>query len=97
MLVKNLAFTKILTGCIEDNTDYYGHDMKKVQNIPSASACACACRDNTGCSVFTWTKRDKVCYLKTSDKGRQRSDGAYSGTLHCCTGKANNSNTSKLS
>ena len=81
---QNLAFTKILTGCVEEKIDYYGNDLGHISNISSASACACACRKHTGCSVFTWKDSTKVCYLKTSDKGRQRSNGAYSGTLHCC-------------
>ena len=83
LLIKSSIYKKI-TGCIVDGIDYYGKDLKQISDIPSASACACACRQQTGCSVFTWKDYTKVCYLKTSDKGRQRSNGTYSGTLQCC-------------
>ena len=71
--------------------------ITEISNIPSASACACACRKQTGCAVFTWTHINKVCYLKTAAIERRKSNGAYSGTVHCCTGNAKNKNASKSS
>ena len=85
----------MLTGCIEENTDYHGNDLSLKENISSPSACACACSDNPLCSVFTWTEIDGICWLKKSDKGRKTSKGSYSGSLHCCTGAGKAQHTNK--
>ena len=85
----------MLTGCIEENTDYHGNDLSLKENISSPSACACACSDNPLCSVFTWTEIDGICWLKKSDKGRKTSKGSYSGSRHCCTGAGKAQHTNK--
>ena len=81
-------FTIIISGteCMEANTDFIGNDLRKVPNIPSANACACECRSEAGCSVFTWGEISRDCFLKTSDKGRNPYEGAYSGRADCCEG-----------
>ena len=76
--------------CIEEKTEYAGNNLKVVKNIPSADTCACACRDHAGCSVFTWSGLNNICYLKISDKGRKESHNqSFSGSQYCCKGKKN--------
>ena len=76
--------------CIEENTDFAGNDLKKVETIQSAYECACACKEFAGCSVFTWNAKNKNCYLKTSKKGRRPIADAHSGSVDCCEGNGQN-------
>jgi len=69
----------------EARIDYNGNDVEKLKNIGSPQACACACKDHPECSVYTWSGRGNLCFLKNSDKGRRGShDQAHSGNKHCC-------------
>ena len=71
---------------IEEKTDFWLNDLKKLEKIPSAYDCACHCKEFAGCSVFTWHKNQKKCILKTSDKGRKPHPHGYSGSVECCKG-----------
>ena len=77
----------MITGlCIQRGIDFNGNDLTYRENIPSPEHCACTCRAYSGCSFFTWNLEEKICYLKTSDKGREKDSRGYSGKADCCEG-----------
>jgi len=54
--------------CMETNVDYWGHDLKRVEDVRSALDCMKECQAFFGCNAWTWTKN--YCWLKTSSEGR---------------------------
>jgi len=83
------SFQKLALGaeteCIEANIDFYGEDTKFAV-AETALACACECRKQAGCLVFSWIAKDNACWMKTSEKGRRKKIGVYSGSVDCCQG-----------
>jgi len=81
------SFQKLALGaeteCIEANIDFYGEDTKFAV-AETALACACECRKQAGCLVFSWIAKDNACWMKTSEKGRRKKIGVYSGSVDCC-------------
>ena len=77
-----------------DNTGLHGNDIKHIPDISSSMDCACLCKEEPGCSFFTWVKNESFvknagsCKLKTSDEGRGSSNIRVSGTVGCCKGIA---------
>lgn len=77
---------------IWDNASLFGNDIKKIPDISSREDCACLCKEEPGCSFFTWIKKEASlksagsCRLKTSDHDRRSSDTRVSGSVECCTG-----------
>jgi len=72
-----------VTECIEADIDFYGEDIKYAL-AHSGQACACECRKQAGCEVFSWIDKENACWMKTSDKGRRKKIGVYSGSVDCC-------------
>lgn len=79
-------------GCtLEENTDYWGHDVASLPANSSADCCS-ACRENKLCTGFTFLGGDvpdpkfrNHCYLKASRTGRRTIEGHVSGYL--CSGE----------
>ena len=90
----------ILPDCVEHETDFAGNDINAHRNDTdyargagrrnSIGQCRDLCQSRDGCNYFTYNKRFRHCYLKTSDSGRRsftRYSGVSSGTKFC--GKMN--------
>nr|CEL69262.1 TPA: PAN domain-containing protein [Neospora caninum Liverpool] len=52
--------------CMEVNVDYYGHDIRKIENqqVDSAASCQSHCQATSGCIYWTWVSQTQNCYLK---------------------------------
>ena len=86
--IQNYAFLvdeKSNSGCFENNIDFRFNDVRRgtVKGISSAEDCAKECRRNIRCKFFTYLKRSKVCWLKSSDSGRRPAGGHISGKKNC--------------
>ncbi|KAF4640288.1 PAN domain-containing protein [Toxoplasma gondii] len=75
---------------MELNVDYYGHDIKKIedQRVDSAAACQSLCQATSGCIYWTWVSQTEHCYLKDLHAllGRvqsQQTVGMVSGPKYC--------------
>ena len=90
----------LLPDCVENETDFAGNDINAHRNDTdyargagrrnSIGQCRDLCQSRGGCNYFTYNKRFRHCYLKTSDSGRRsftRYAGVSSGTKFC--GKIN--------
>jgi len=75
---------------LENNTDYWGHDIKALK-ANSTDACCVACQRDQLCTGFTYLGNEipdpgfrNHCYLKASREGRRFVSGHVSGYL--CSG-----------
>ena len=72
--------------CYEANTEFEGFDLESNYNgssVELVSKCQEDCKNEVGCKFFTYNKKNKHCYLKTSDAGRRFKNGAISGIAPC--------------
>ncbi|EPT26742.1 PAN domain-containing protein [Toxoplasma gondii TgCatPRC2] len=76
--------------CFENDFDYYGNDIEKIEDgsIQSDIACQQACAHLKGCAFFTFSRQQKWCYLKSYKAlaGRRASSvtgDLVSGPAHC--------------
>ena len=64
----------MLSGCIiEEDIDYSGNDIKPDgyrKIMESQQACADFCKTIMGGKFWSWSSRDKLCYVKSSSSGR---------------------------
>ena len=80
----------MLSGCIiEEDIDYYGNDIKphgfhKV--MESQQACADVCKTIMNGRFWSWSSRDKLCYVKSSISGRKSRSSYVSGNRECGSG-----------
>ena len=68
---------------IEPDIDYAGNDVTGKSGIPgfnTVTSCKSFCQLS---KYFTWDARDTKCYCKTSDSGRQKLNGLFSGRTNC--------------
>ncbi|PHJ21681.1 pan domain protein [Cystoisospora suis] len=70
--------------CFENNVDYAGYDVAKLEcgNVATARACQLICRRRRDCFYFSWVRETKNCYLKSASalNGR-RSDSTTTGIV----------------
>eukprot|EP00922_Rhytidocystis_sp_ex-Travisia-forbesii_P016190 GHVS01024075.1.p1 GENE.GHVS01024075.1~~GHVS01024075.1.p1 ORF type:complete len:425 (+),score=73.93 GHVS01024075.1:164-1438(+) len=72
--------------CFECDIDYYGFDVKKIENgIVSITDCQMLCQDHSMCDFFTFVESWGGCYLKHSRKGRiaETTKVLVSGLKYC--------------
>ncbi|CBZ54549.1 hypothetical protein NCLIV_049780 [Neospora caninum Liverpool] len=52
--------------CKEDNVDYAGYDVQKIESgdVASAKACQARCEQLPECAFWTWVSYTQNCYLK---------------------------------
>ncbi|CBZ54555.1 hypothetical protein NCLIV_049840 [Neospora caninum Liverpool] len=55
------------SACFENDFDYFGNDIERIENgsIQSAAACQQACAQLKGCAFFTFSTQRNWCYLKS--------------------------------
>ena len=69
--------------CVEYGIGYLGYDIEQFPNIPHWSDCAQQCFDLRICAYWSWEQNSKICYVKTSNEGRQTMDYVISGAFDC--------------
>jgi len=69
--------------CQEQNVDYAGMPLRRVEGVVSPFLCQLQCQRFTACRCFTWNRVNKYCYLKTSVGGRRPNLHAVSGPREC--------------
>ena len=74
-----------ISGCFENNIDFKSNDVPggAVNGLSSAEDCAKQCTRNKECKFFTYHKRRKKCWLKSSDSGRRPAGDHVSGRKNC--------------
>jgi len=66
----------------EPKTNYMGNDLRSfnwLKSMGATSACCDACTREPQCSHWTYNFDKQVCFLKTSDEGRQAQNDTVSG------------------
>ena len=80
----------MLSGCIiEEDIDYSGNDIKPDgyrKIMESQQACADVCKTIMNGRFWSWSSRDKLCYVKSSSSGRKSRSGFVSGNRECGSG-----------
>ena len=61
-----------------EKTDFPGGDFKKVTKVDFES-CLSQCEENSSCVAFTYVRRHKICWLKSSVSEPARNKSAISG------------------
>ena len=73
--------------CVEDNTAYFGNNVRigPSNTQPSRAACARSCREHPKCQFWTWRKGSPMglCYLKHSRDNVRRLTIYVSGSKLC--------------
>ena len=74
-----------LPGCIiEQKIDYRGWDIYgKIKKTANQQECADYSASTPGSHFWTWNKKTKKCYLKSSKAGRIKDDYSVSGNNEC--------------
>jgi uncharacterized protein YfaS (alpha-2-macroglobulin family) len=62
------------------NGDYYGFDLRSVQNV-TLDQCSQACIGDTACKAFTYNPKVKWCFLKSDFKKLNAFPGAIAGRI----------------
>ena len=52
--------------CLDDNTAYYGNNLKILDGYDSSSECQMHCDKFSGCSFWSFRKSNGRCFLKNS-------------------------------
>ena len=76
------AVAQIETRSIErsENSDYFGFDLRTVQNV-TLDQCEAACLGDSQCRAFTYNTRVKWCFLKSDYNILNRFEGAVGGKV----------------
>ena len=88
---KEASITTNCGSCQENDIDLMGNDIKSFLNIASWAECAELCKEERGCSHWTWVSQRYTedpsifnkCHLKNSDSGRVKTTGLISGGQDC--------------
>jgi len=85
----------IVPGCVIDEaTDYSGHDIpKKRKKVESHQECADFSASILKGLFWTWNKKNKMCYVKSSKAGKMKNSIAVSGNRKCGTKAAKTTST----
>jgi len=72
-------------GCVKENYDFRGADIRMVQNVLNVEDCAALCIDEDGCVSVTHQPSTSRCWLKNKEFGAepQDMDGVSSRNLKC--------------
>ena len=76
-------------GCImEQEIGYRGNDLKpsKMKKTANKEECADYSASTPGSLFWTWDKRTKKCFLKSSKAGREKHHNSVSGNSECGSG-----------
>ena len=75
--------------CFLHGTDYWGNDIKKINNIGDAQACQIECQKEIQCTYFSYNTASRVCYLKNGANAKSGPDQAkmISGRRNCKVSK----------
>ena len=75
---------------IEDKITYSGHNINVGGKgkaggsiVENQEACAKLCFSTDGAKYWTFLPADKLCWVKTSNKGRKRNPKTVSGNREC--------------
>ena len=70
-------------GCFEENTDFYGADLKSISDFKPKNEVGCQmeCQRDANCKYFTYAYNR--CLLKSKSSGRRKYNGAVSGARFC--------------
>ena len=75
---------------IEDKITYSGHNIKVGGKgkaggsiVENQEACAKLCFSTDGAKYWTFLPADKLCWVKTSNKGRKQNPKTVSGNREC--------------
>ena len=91
--------------CIDDeeNTNYWGNDIKKKENIESAEECREVCQQYESCVGWSWHPADystwhrrKDCYIKDKIKNKKSDSKVISGMRECKVATTHSSESSQL-
>merc|ERR1719220_1831997 len=77
-------------GCImEQEVGYFGNDLKpsKTKETANKQECADYSASTPGSLFWTWDKRTKKCFLKSSKAGREKHHNSVSGNSECGSGQ----------
>ena len=83
-----ISFSTSESECLtEEKITYYGHNIKiggkKGTKVENQEACAKLCFSTDGAKHWTFLPADKLCWVKTSNKGRKRNPKTVSGNREC--------------
>ena len=83
-----LLYDIISTGClIEEKIAYNGHDLRRFTNVPSKEECAKKAAAVKDAKFWTYSPPSKMCFSKTSMKGRRAHPHGVSGNVECANGQ----------
>ena len=94
---KEAKITTNCGSCQENDIDLTGNDIKSLLNIATWAECAELCKNENGCSHWTWVSQRynnpsifNKCQLKNGDSGRVMTSGLISGGENCDTSTCHN-------
>ena len=73
---------------MEQEVGYFGNDLKpsKTKETANKQECADYSASTPGSLFWTWDKRTKKCFLKSSKAGREKHHNSVSGNSECGSG-----------
>lgn len=71
------------------NCDFVGKDLKHERT--TGAQCSSTCKSTTGCTHFSWTKTDGICWMKTG--GASKSEASWSAASGSVCGVVNGVST----
>ena len=78
-------------GCVEENVDFRGNDLKSREDVPSAEACAQICAEEDECFAWTWSKSvRRRAYRQQIVNGTRRTTYSWKFAPTLCALKAAN-------
>ena len=77
------TFKFLVKDCFDYEKDYYGSDVGQEDEVESPKDCQNLCWNNPKCRYWTFIKKEKVCYFKSSNAGIRYSKEAVSGPKYC--------------
>lgn len=70
-----------------DNADYFGFDLRTVQNV-TLDQCKAQCIDDMSCRAFTYNPKVKWCFLKSDFSQLNGFEGTVAGKIALTDGEA---------
>ena len=73
---------------MEQEVGYFGNDLRpsKTKETANKQECADYSASTPGSLFWTWDKRTKKCFLKSSKAGREKHRNSVSGNSECGSG-----------
>ena len=76
ILLQHFALNLGPPACLDDNTAYYGYNIRIFRINGDSSTCQQSCQRRNGCNFWSFYKGGK-CFLKTSKAGEPGPTGIY--------------------